>query len=375
MKEQLRDKYFLAVRMGMLILLELYIVISQAVLTGASAKVLLLLALFIGTMTAAEWGQGTVRKLFLAASAVLFVVIYRSVGEEFLLLGIFLGYELLYRIKPGPGWYFVPVLAALVPGPVGIPVQIMVSLLIAVIYMQHDFIIESYIKQTKADMVQEQHLKQNIYRQENEVQEEIKRGLLMAENHILEERETLSQTLHDKLGHNINGSVYQLEAVKVLMDRDPETSRTMIQAVIDQLRTGMDEIRAILRKGRPPKYKMAVLQLQKLCEECRVKGIDASLVIEGELAQIPPKLLEIMLDNAYEAVSNSMKYAKCTKIEMKIIVMNQLVRCAISDNGIGCSEITDGMGLAGMRRRIREVNGVIDFVSEAGFTINMLMPI
>ena len=375
MKEQLRDKYFLAVRMGMLILLELYIVISQAVLTGASAKVLLLLALFIGTMTAAEWGHGTVRKLFLAASAVVFAVIYRTVGKEFLLLGIFLGYELLYRIKPGSGWYFVPVLAALVPGPVGIPVQIMVSLLIAVIYMQHDFIIESYIKQTKADIVQEQHLKQNIYRQENEMQEEIKRGLLMAENHILEERETLSQTLHDKLGHNINGSVYQLEAVKVLMDTDPETSRTMIQAVIDQLRTGMDEIRAILRKGRPPKYKLAVLQLQKLCEECRVKGIDASLVIEGELEQIPPKLLEIMLDNAYEAVSNSMKYAKCTKIEMKIIVMNQIVRCAISDNGIGCSEITDGMGLAGMRRRIREVNGVIDFVSEAGFTINMLMPI
>lgn len=52
---------------------------------------------------------------------------------------------------------------------------------------------------------------------------------------------------HDKLGHNINGSVYQLEAIKVLMEKGPETSRKMIQAVIDQLRSGMDEIRGILK--------------------------------------------------------------------------------------------------------------------------------
>lgn len=34
----------------------------------------------------------------------------------------------------------------------------------------------------------------------------------------------------------------------ILIEKEPETSKKMIQAVIDQLRGGMDEIRVILRK-------------------------------------------------------------------------------------------------------------------------------
>ena len=149
----------------------------------------------------------------------------------------------------------------------------------------------------------------------------------------------------------------------------------MIQAVIDQLRMGMDEIRAILRKQRPKKYKLAVLQIEKLCEDCRRKGVRAELTTEGDFVKVPEKYLEIILDNAYEAVSNSMKYAKCTKIEIKIHVMNQMLRCSISDNGVGCGEIEDGMGISGMRRRVREVNGILDFETEVGFRINMLLPL
>lgn len=233
----------------------------------------------------------------------------------------------------------------------------------------------SYKKQTKEDTILEQHLKRDMYEKEHELQEEIKRGMLMAENQILEERSHLSQTLHDKLGHNINGSVYQLEAVKLLMEKDPEGSKKMVQAVIDSLRGGMDEIRTILRKERPKKYKLAILQLQKLCEECNEKGVGAQIVTQGDMSQVPEKYIEIILDNAYEAISNSLKYAKATKIEIKILVMNQMIRCSIADNGVGCENIVDGIGLSGMRRRVRENNGILNFESEVGFTINMLLPI
>ena len=159
------------------------------------------------------------------------------------------------------------------------------------------------------------------------------------------------------------------------MEQEPETSKKMIQAVIDQMRGGMDEIRVILRKERPKKYKLTVLQLEKLCEECRLKGVEAQLITEGELNKIPEKYLEIILDNAYEAVPNSMKYAKCSKIKISVHVLNQMVRCSIEDNGVGCSEVIDGMGISGMRKRMREVNGILDFDTEIGFTINMLLPL
>lgn len=375
MTEQLRENYFLAVRISLVLILEVYIVLSQFILIRASAGVLLLLALFVGTMAAKELAAQSKRWILFGLSVLLWLVMFVTLGKEFLLLGILLCYEgILYR-KPGLLWYFIPLVIACVPSNIGISVQMMITLFLAVIYIQHDFIVESYRKQTKEDMLLEQDLKHSMYEKEHEMQEAVRRKLWMAENQVLEERTQLAQTLHDKLGHNINGSVYQLEAVKVIMEREPETSGKMIQAVIDQLRTGMDEIRAILRKERPEKYKLAIMQLEKLCEECRQKGIEAVLVTEGDLSKVPEKYLEIILDNAYEAVSNSLKYAGCTKIDMKIHVMNQIIRCSISDNGVGCTEVVDGMGISGMRYRVRDVNGVLSFDSETGFTVNMLLPL
>ena len=159
------------------------------------------------------------------------------------------------------------------------------------------------------------------------------------------------------------------------MEKDPEKSKTMIQAVIDQLRTGMDEIRAILRNKRPEKHRLAAAQLENLCEDCRTKGIDAKLEKEGEMSLVPEKYLEIILDNCFEAVSNSLKYSGCSKILIKICVMNKFVRCSISDNGNGCTNVTDGMGISGMRRRVRQVNGILEINPEMGFMVNMILPL
>lgn len=375
MSEQLRDNYFLAVKIIMLIALELYIALTKNVLTGASGMVLLLLALLIGCFSLVQLFDKLRRWMCLCGCIILLIVITTNIEKAFVLLGICLAYDIISYLKPSFIWYFTPLIFGIMGSDINSYVRILACLFIGIIYIQHDFIVESYRKQTVEDTLSEQLLKKNIYKKEHQMQEEMRKGLLQAENQLLEERAQLSQTLHDKLGHNINGSVYQLEAIKVIMDKEPETSKRMIQGVIDQLRTGMDEIRAILRKERPKKYRLATIQLEKLCEDCVNKGVDAKLATEGDLSKVPDKYLEIVLDNAYEAVSNAMKYARCTKIEIKIHVLNQMLRCSISDNGIGCKEIEDGMGISGMRRRVREVNGVLDFETEAGFTINMLLPI
>ena len=375
MEERFRNHYFVILRIALLLVLEVYIILSQSVLTGASVEVLLLLALFIGAIAGKELMERKYQIIWLGTAGIIWIIMLFAIGTTFTLLGIYLCYEVLTYFKPRLFWYILPVGIAFISSEIGSSVQLMMATLVGFIYCQHDFVVEPYRKQTKEDTITEQRLKHDINRREHEMKEEVRKSLLMAENQMLEERAELSQTLHDKLGHNINGSVYQLEAVKVLLEKEPEVSKKMVQAVIDQLRSGMDEIRLILRKERPKKYKLAVLQLEKLCEECRAKGVETELITEGELKGIPEKYLEVILDNAYEAVSNSMKYAKCSKIKISIHVLNKMIRCSISDNGIGCKEIIDGMGISGMRKRIREINGILDFETEVGFTINMLLPL
>lgn len=369
------ENYFLCIRMIILFVLEIYIVLSQSVLTGASAWVLLLLALFVGAVAGKELVKEKRKWVFWIAGCVCCLLMICYLGREFVLLLIFFCFEVLTNVKPTLFWYTVPFVPACVTSGIGIEVQLLFTLFMGMLCVQHDLVVVSYQRQTREDTLSEQQLKKTMYEKEHELHEEIDRGFLRAENQLLEERTRLSQTLHDKLGHTINGSVYQLEAVKVLMEREPERARGMTQAVIDQLRTGMDEIRAILRKERPEKYKLALLQLEQLCADCNRKGIEAVLFTEGDVSFVPEAYLEIILDNAYEAVSNALKYAQCTKIEIRLYAMNQMIRCSISDNGVGCDKVVDGMGIAGMKRRVRGVNGILDFDTELGFTINMLLPL
>ncbi|MBR5658374.1 MAG: hypothetical protein IKX10_03120 [Lachnospiraceae bacterium] len=374
MGERLRDNFFTVVRIVIMLVFSLYGFFETS--TGVSPLILLLVALYFCAMALKElFADKRYKLLFLGLGAVAFVAILVFGGNAYILMGLYLIYESFALFKATLFVYFTPLLLAFVPTPIGFLTQLLVASMMTVIYVQHDLVIVAYQKQIHEETVVEQGLKRDMESREQASKAELKKNIVMAENRILEERSSLSQALHDKLGHNINGSIYQLEAIKVLMEKDPERSKEMTQAVIDQLRTGMDEIRGILRKERPEKKELALIQLYNLCRDCNDKGVETNLETEGDVDVLNEKLWEVILDNSFEAVTNSMKYSNCKNILITIRVMNKLVRCTIRDDGVGCNSFSDGMGISGMRRRVREVGGTLDFETVGGFTVNMLLPL
>lgn len=376
MSENIRDKNFLLIKLTLLIVFSVYGIMNAVHETGVSVKILLLVSLYIGCLAAKEFLKGSKKIICLVISCIIVILLIWMGGRYFVPFGFLIAYEIL-SLFPDLDYkfYFVPLIGTLIDTPIGFLTLFVIVFMMATLYIQQNYVIKELIKRTKSDLETEQNLKKEMQYREYSAKAELNKSMLNAQNKILEDRAELSQTLHDRLGHNINGSIYQLEGVKVLMDKDPDKAGMMVQAVIDQLRTGMDEIRAILRKERPEKRKIAMLHLYELCEDCNNKGVEANLTTEGDASQVPDNLWEVILDNAYEAVSNSMKYAKCKHINIIIVVMNKMVRCTIEDDGIGCAKIEDGMGLSGMRQRARSVNGMISFETEAGFKVTMLLPI
>lgn len=371
----LKENYYILVRMILMLIYGVYGLMGNVEHAGVPLRILLLLALYISVMTIKELTEGKLGLICLAAALVTNVLLIRFGGGGFIPLGCFLGFEIISFFKGRAALYFVMYLAVLADSPLGNITEFMIVTMLIVFYVQHEHVVADYEKRMYEDTVLQQDLKREYENREFEVQAELKKNMLEAENHILLERAALSQTLHDKLGHNINGSIYQLEAAKVLLEKDPVKAEGMLQSVIDQLRGGMDEIRAILRKQRPEKKKTALLQLYELCADCNKKGVEAELDTEGNLSVIPDALWEIILDNTFEAVTNSMKYSRCRRIDISILVMNEMVRCSVSDDGVGCKTIKDGMGISGMRQRIRNAGGSINFETEAGFRVNMLLPL
>ncbi len=371
----LKENYYILLRMILMLICLLYGLSETVTQTGVPFGILLLVACCLSLMTLKELAEGRKRIPILAGAVLVNAALLSLSGSGFALLACFLGFELLSCFHCGIPFYFLMYFLIPVDTAMGNLTEFLVVTLLIGFYLQHEFVVAGYEKAVREDTILQQGLKREYEFRESAAQAELQKNMVQAENRVLSERSALSQTLHDKLGHSINGSVYQLEAAKVLLDRDPQKSAGMIQSVIDQLRGGMDEIRAILRKQRPEKKKMALLQLYELCADCSKKGVEAELTTEGNLSAVSDALWEIILDNIFEAVTNSMKYAKCKRIDIRILVMNEMVRCKISDDGIGCDTIRDGMGISGMRQRVRNAGGTISFESEAGFGINMLLPL
>ena len=377
MREGIRYNYFVIVRIVIMFIFGTggFLNIYKDKKVGVLALILLLVSLLVACVCIMEFFEKKNKLIMLIASTLLVCALLYVGGRSFLFLGVFVFCEYLLMFKVSVYYYFLAYLFMYSNKEYDMFFVCAAITMIIICYIQEAYVVDYFRKRTIEDVKTEQNLKKDIIIREEAVRDELKKSMLMAENQILEERAHLSQTLHDKLGHNINGSIYQLEASKLIMDKDPEKAKSMTQGVIDQLRTGMDEIRSILRKERPKKKELALLQLYKLCEDCNSRGVLTELETEGNISDIPDNIWEVILDNAFEAVSNSMKYAKCKNIKIDINAMNKMVRCQIKDDGIGCKNIEDGMGLSGMRQRVRAIGGTISFESDAGFVVNMLMPV
>lgn len=253
---------------------------------------------------------------------------------------------------------------------------LLLCLLTAVIYWQHSGMILKYRKSAENYEEQELQLKNSIETSAADFQNEIRRTNLHYENIMLQDKARLSQALHDKLGHRINGSIYQLEACRAIAADNPDKADEILGRVTQSLRDGMDEIRAFLRSERPDSRRATLLELNLLCEKCKSQyGIDAQLTIEGDSGRISEKMWRVIYDNCCEAVTNAMKYAQCDRMRIEIRVLNQMLRCCVSDNGKGCPNIRDGMGLEGIKRRVAQLGGTAHISGDDGFRINMLIPI
>lgn len=186
MEKRFQGDFFLAVRMGLLIILEIYIVISDYILSGASAWVLLLLAFFTGASAGKELAEKRGRWILAAVSCILCVFIICIIGKEFMPLAIYTIFEVFYIVKPGILWYFLPLIPACIPGWDRTGVQILETLLLGIIYIQNDFVVLYYKELEKSDVVSSQQLKKSLYKKEDELREEINKERLKVQNQILE---------------------------------------------------------------------------------------------------------------------------------------------------------------------------------------------
>jgi len=192
---------------------------------------------------------------------------------------------------------------------------------------------------------------------------------------VMEERSRLSHQLHDQIGHVITGSIMQLQAVEVLLSKDPESCRKPISQTRDNLNKGMDGIRKVLRSYNPLDEEMGIGRLKKQLSDFFSKTtIQSKLEVDGPIKVITPVLWSVIHRNLTEALTNLQKYSKADLFLCKIDVLNKLIRIEFRDNGNPPSTIQYGMGLQAMEERVHALHGNLILDTSRGFSLTMLIP-
>ncbi|MFC5467368.1 sensor histidine kinase [Cohnella suwonensis] len=191
----------------------------------------------------------------------------------------------------------------------------------------------------------------------------------------LEERNRLSQQIHDDIGHAMAGALIQMEASRMLLASNPDKASELLGNAIHISKEGLERIRLTLKDAKPKSEELGINRLRLMVDELSAnRGVQATLSHKGDVDAVTPLQWKIVQENASEAITNSLKYGQATSIHIEVHVLNKFVKSVVSDNGVGADKIVKGLGIVGMEERAAAVGGTVVADGKKGFSVTTLLP-
>lgn len=191
---------------------------------------------------------------------------------------------------------------------------------------------------------------------------------------VIEERNRLARELHDSVTQAIYSLTLFAEAGLRFMDLGhQERVALCLQNLNDTSHQALKEMRLLLYRLRPPDLAEEGLAgaLQQRLEAVETRAnVEAQLVIEGDIEDLPEVVEEQLFRIAQEALNNALKHSSASLLTVHIRADEDTVELVVIDDGEGfdVAEAEDeaGMGLKIMEERAEELEGELVVASEVG---------
>lgn len=177
---------------------------------------------------------------------------------------------------------------------------------------------------------------------------------------IVNERKRLSREIHDAVGYTLTNIIMLLEAANLLVDKDIEKQKEAILNAKNQAVSGLEETRYALRSLRDEGVhrRHGLNAINDLIKAFR-NATGVNIKVEyGNLPAFTTEVIDIILYRMIqEGMTNAFRHGMATKITILFRYELDIIRLVIHDNGSGFTEITEGIGITGMRERMTDVGG------------------
>ncbi|MFD1066348.1 sensor histidine kinase [Oceanobacillus locisalsi] len=269
----------------------------------------------------------------------------------------------------GRPWFVIPSVIFLVMEAQSLLILIMILLLAAfagIAFYSWSKSIDLYKKE--ADM-------ERRYRYELE---SFKRELLLASTQTakmakLEERNRISKSLHDHVGHELTGAILALTAFEQLWkEGEPQAEKLFLQAK-ERFTESSRHLRETVHNMKPVSA-IGIESFKEITEQFTMCPL--LLNIFGDTSKVSSYLWGILEPALKESLTNVTRHSEATQVKVSLDVSESIVRLSIFNDGALKDSGGHGIGIRNLRQRAQSVGGSLSASSvKEGFQLVCVLPL
>lgn len=193
-----------------------------------------------------------------------------------------------------------------------------------------------------------------------------------------EERRRMGRELHDS---GLQLLACMSLALVRLKRADSKREREAVTAEMEELLLmARREFRSISYLAHPPQLESLSLAdaLQMLIEGfAQRSGLEASFEVDGALDALDHSAEHAVYRVVQEAISNVHRHAGARKLAVRVLERKRMLHVLVTDDGSGIpADVRAGVGLEGMRSRLKELGGRLTIVrGRPGTTVLASLPL
>ncbi|MBF0780731.1 MULTISPECIES: sensor histidine kinase [unclassified Granulicatella] len=181
-----------------------------------------------------------------------------------------------------------------------------------------------------------------------------------------EERHRIARELHDSVSQQLFATMMMLSALNYSLSDKQSSLHTQLKTIEDSIHAAQTEMRALLLHLRPISLEGKTLKqgIERLLMEVQSK---VKLNVLSQIENV--SLVSTIEDNLFrvlqELISNTLRHAKASHLELYLTQDNQYVKLRLVDNGIGfdTTQSSMGYGLLNIKERVSAMGGTLNIVS------------
>jgi len=191
------------------------------------------------------------------------------------------------------------------------------------------------------------------------------------ERAVFGERVRIARELHDVVAHHVSVMGIQAAAARRAMEKDIGKARGALASVEQSARTAVDELHVMLGALRASEAAdtgtvdpaAGVERVGDLAERARAAGLETRSVVWGDPVPLPASMSQAVYRIAQEAVTNTLKHASASSVDIRVRYLAREVELDVTDDGVGGPPTPGrpgGLGLVGMRERVALHGGTVE---------------